>query len=162
MLRVYSEVVTQDSLFLDSIGFGFNLPPDTRKEYKWLANGYPAPVLEVHETRGFGPGGPQFRVSYVAYREGQGAATSIAEPVVQAAPQISVFPNPTEGGFVKVEVPGMGKVWVRVLDALGREVSHHSQETGELVLDTGSLVPGLYTLEIVNEAGRFTHKLVVE
>lgn len=159
VIRVHSEVVEQDSLYLDSLGFGFNLPANTRQEYKWLSNGYPTPLLEVHETRGFGGPGGQLAPSYVVYRESQGPAVGRAEPMEAA--RIKVYPNPAEG-FVKVEVPGAGPMWVRVLDLMGREVSQHSLATRSMVLETGQLKSGVYTLEVINEAGRFSQKLVIK
>lgn len=47
-LRVKTEITEYDSLYSDSLGIGI---PVTRNiiEYKWLANGYPEPILLINE-----------------------------------------------------------------------------------------------------------------
>jgi gliding motility-associated-like protein len=46
-LRVKSVITVTDSIYFDTLGFGFNLPLPTVYEFKWLAQGKKLPVLEI-------------------------------------------------------------------------------------------------------------------
>ena len=46
-IRVKSVITVNDSLYLDTLGFGFNIPATTSYEFKWLAQGEKFPVLEI-------------------------------------------------------------------------------------------------------------------
>ncbi|HNY03283.1 MAG TPA: hypothetical protein PKG48_11875 [Bacteroidales bacterium] len=50
-LRVRSEVILHDSVYLDSLGNGFTINRFIT-EYRWLANGKGIPVLQVNEENG--------------------------------------------------------------------------------------------------------------
>ena len=49
-VRVKSVITVVDSIHSDSLGFGFSIPLPTRYEFKWLANGYKLPLLEIDAT----------------------------------------------------------------------------------------------------------------
>lgn len=49
-IRVKSAIMVVDSIYLDTLGFGFNLPLPTLYEFKWLAQGSKFPVLEIDAT----------------------------------------------------------------------------------------------------------------
>ncbi|MBA3706404.1 MAG: gliding motility-associated C-terminal domain-containing protein [Bacteroidetes bacterium] len=52
-LRVKSIFTVTDSIYLDTLGFGFNIPMPTVYEFKWLAQGRKLPVLEIDATAAF-------------------------------------------------------------------------------------------------------------
>ena len=52
-LRLVSRIEASDSIYLDTIGFGFTLPRQVRYEYKWLAQGKKIPLLQIDVTEGF-------------------------------------------------------------------------------------------------------------
>jgi hypothetical protein len=51
-LLVTSKIDAVDTIYFDTLSFGTNLPRPTRYEFKWLANGMKAPVLQINATEG--------------------------------------------------------------------------------------------------------------
>jgi|GEM_PF-7009111 len=49
VLRVKTIIEQTDSLYIDTLGFGFSIPRNS-VEYKWLGNGFGRPLLKVTET----------------------------------------------------------------------------------------------------------------
>lgn len=83
-IRVKTTIVEQDSVYVDSLGFGFNLPPFTTTEYKWLSNGEGIPVLQIN-TNGTGT------VTQIRYKDSPLTSVSEIAPDIQ---WLQVFPNP--------------------------------------------------------------------
>jgi gliding motility-associated-like protein len=46
-LRIKSTLTITDSIYLDTVHFGFNIPRPIAYEFKWLANGMKIPLLEI-------------------------------------------------------------------------------------------------------------------
>jgi hypothetical protein len=53
-LRVKTTLIMRDSLYIDSLNFGFALPRPREVQYKWLALGRKIPVLQINTRSGFG------------------------------------------------------------------------------------------------------------
>lgn len=85
-LRLKSTIIEVDSIYIDSLGFGFSTPPITTNEYKWLANGKGIPILQINTTVGGA-------VSQINYRDSL-TATVISFPSAPIADGV-IFPNPT-------------------------------------------------------------------
>lgn len=91
-LRVVSTLTGEDSLYLDTLGFGLNLPRPLTKEYKWLANGQDIPVLQINTTtNNFGVE----TVSLIKYRDSLRVFASLPEISVLSSP-LRLFPNPVK------------------------------------------------------------------
>lgn len=54
VLRVKTTLAGRDSINLDSLGLGFAIERPLVTEYKWLANGYRVPILQINTTEIFG------------------------------------------------------------------------------------------------------------
>lgn len=54
VLRVHTTLAGRDTIGIDSLGFGFAIERPTVHEYKWLADGYRMPVLQINTTEVFG------------------------------------------------------------------------------------------------------------
>lgn len=52
-LRIKTTLMITDSIYLDTIQFGFSLPRQTLHEYKWLAPGGKLPILQIDATESF-------------------------------------------------------------------------------------------------------------
>lgn len=50
VIRQLSVVTAVDTLYIDALSFGTNIPRPTVYQYKWLANGMKVPVLEIDAT----------------------------------------------------------------------------------------------------------------
>ena len=107
-IRVKSEVIERDSIFLDTLGFGF---PYTRNitEYKWLGKGQGIPLLQINE---------EGLVKTAIYRDNVNS-TGINELRKKS---VQVFPNPSSG-FCTIYTEGMHfPAHMSILNSLGRVV----------------------------------------
>lgn len=101
--------------------------------------------------------------------EGMRRLTSTILNTRAATPEqlgFSVYPNPSaDGRFVVRSKEGKTGVELRVADALGREVTRRpwaGSTAAPFTLDLSQYKAGVYTLEIVSEAGTSRQKLVVK
>lgn len=110
VLRVKSTVINNDSIFIDSLGFGFQLPEQTTYEYYWLAKTQGVPVLNVTES------------NFVA------TAQFTSYPVI-STPEYSLF-NESAQVFrsgnneltIRLNIPVAGELKASLYDPLGREI----------------------------------------
>lgn len=82
-LRVKTQLIEVDSVYFDSLGFGFATPPITTYEYKWMATGQNVPALQIN-TSGTGI------VTSIAYKD---ALVGIL-PTSSESFSSTVYPNP--------------------------------------------------------------------
>ncbi|MFM7078199.1 MAG: T9SS type A sorting domain-containing protein [Bacteroidota bacterium] len=90
-LRLKSSVTGNDTLFLDTLGFGFQFQSPPRTEYKWLGTTKSIPLLEIVTTGGAFGGAQQ--VSSVIFRDSLRSFTGINENL-NSIGEVNVFPNP--------------------------------------------------------------------
>lgn len=146
VLRVKTEIVEYDSLYLDSLGMGM---PLTRyiTEYKWLAGGYPVPVIQVTEE------GFVVTASYID------TARTGSLGVVENIPvnfTFNVYPNPCSDYMsVSYELLKDSDVRISLFSIYGNELNRFSsgrQEKGlynrVLYLKDNGVRPGMYLLRI--------------
>lgn len=85
-----------------------------------------------------------------------GLSVGIHEPE-RPSWNLQVFPNPGTD-VLHIEAGAKGRTGVRVLDGTGRQVLAASGSTGTLELNSGSLAPGVYVVEVRTAQGRRTVK----
>lgn len=92
--------------------------------------------------------------------------SDVEETLSRKNDQIEVFPNPTDGNvqlMIQTELPGDQEV--RVLNATGVEIFHHTFHNGEgknlYPMDLRTAPAGMYMLEIRNASGRHIRKLII-
>lgn len=88
-LRVVTQIDGTDSVYLDTLGFGFTFPRPQAKEYKWFGTGQKIPLLQINTTNNFGTE----TVSGIIYRDSL-RTTSIKDVDAMAGTVFS-FPNPS-------------------------------------------------------------------
>jgi hypothetical protein len=110
VLRLKSEVFESDSVYIDSLGFGQALERNYI-EYKWMANGIIAPLLQVTEE------GPVVRISYVDTI--QGTTVAVAEKS-SPTPSVHIAPNPvSEYAVISVDIENHAHTSVTLLNVAG-------------------------------------------
>lgn len=158
VLRLKSRVIENDSIYIDSLGFGTSLQRDYI-EYKWLANGLKAPVLQITEE------GPLVTATWI---------DSIFDPTVNIAEipapdKTGLFPNPfSESATLTLDNPTGGEVAISILDVSGKNMYRVYQgflSAGKHKMtirrqDAG-LSKGFYLLQIANKAGITTKKIII-
>jgi hypothetical protein len=142
-LRLKSTIFEHDSVFLDTLGFGYGFDVPTQVEYKWLAQGEGVPVLQVNEVGG--------TVTSVVYK---GSNILGTPSVTKKDFSFLVFPNPTaELLFLDFSMQKPGNADVVVTDVTGKIVSSMTKQVNSgnqrFVIDLPSnLEAGTYQVKV--------------
>lgn len=94
VIRVKTTYTNTDSIFMSSLGFGFNIPQPSQTEYKWLAKDESFPVLTITVRNGIVGNGT---VNSVVYKDIP-RFTALDE-IGNNDFDFSVYPNPSNGSF---------------------------------------------------------------
>ena len=149
-LRIKSEVIEKDSIFLDTLGTGI---PYTRNitEYKWVGNAQGIPLLQINE---------EGLIKTAIYRDNAGN-TGINELRNET---VHVFPNPSNG-LCEIET---GEIQfpanMQVLNIQGHIVMEDDliAPAGNTVSLNLSLLPnGLYLIRLIDKEVVYTGKVLI-
>ncbi len=132
-LRVKSTLSIMDSIYLDTLGFGFNIPRQNIIEYKWLANGLDLPVLEIDGTEDFF--GLNFTVDRVNWQDSLWAPIGITFTKQNTCAIVSE-------GSLAANVAG------------GKKPLAYQWSTGDTTTSINNLPPGIYTLTVTDYYGQ--------
>ena len=166
-LRVKSTISAVDTLALDILGFGSDIPRPTRYEFKWLANGMQIPVLKVDATDVLGT----ITINNVEYQD----------TLLPGVPQLSiadystedfnslVYPNPiVDNAVFQYTLKGKSQVKIRVTDIVGKTIStliNQTQGAGtyqqSIPVADLKLSQGVYMIVLETNTGRAVHRIVV-
>jgi hypothetical protein len=158
-LRVKTEIVEYDSLYSDSLGIGM---PLTRNiiEYKWLANGFPEPVLQVTEE-GF--------IITAAYVDSVRSTFLGVPEVKKRINGFSVFPNPSSDYLsLSYELFEDADVKISVYSIYGNEMKRFAQTKQErglynrvLYLKENGFRPGIYLVRLTIDNVPYVKRIVL-
>lgn len=153
VLRVKSVLERTDTIYVDQFQFGFRLPEPETVEYKWIAQGMDAPVLQVTTLAGV-------PVSTRFFYEPEDVTTAV--PVQASSGTPALYPNPSSSE-VYVHLPGDLGGTITVIDATGREVSHASNVAKGALhrIDLGGLPVGSYTVRLLGAARPWSSSFIV-
>ena len=166
-LRVKSTIATVDTLALDALGFGTDIPRPLRYEFKWLATAMQIPVLKVDATDVFGT----MTINNVEYQD----------TLLPGVPQLSiadystdnfnsiVYPNPVVGNTaLQYTLKEKAQVKISMTDIVGKTISvltNQSQAVGtyqqQINVAELDLSPGVYFVILETNTGRAVHRIVV-
>jgi hypothetical protein len=149
VLRVKSVVVEQDSIYVDSLNLGLNLPAVTTIEYKWLGKGHGLPLLQIN-TSGANA------VTQILYQDSIDFSAISELPVMVEEPV--VFPNPaSEKVFIKYKLNARSDMQFTLIGTDGKVIFENSEKNippGENVkmieLTNFDLPVGNYLLNVGN------------
>ncbi|OFY96231.1 MAG: hypothetical protein A3K10_12495 [Bacteroidetes bacterium RIFCSPLOWO2_12_FULL_31_6] len=156
VLRVKSILTKVDTLFLDTLGFGFLIPRPEEIEYKWLANNMSTPVLKIVTNAGI--------VTTIEYQD---TAVFVGVEELTVINNITIFPNPTKE-FVQVifNAKNAGKLDYSIKDINGRIIlkNNFTVNTGKnlflIDLKSNQLSNGIYFIELLMNDQVITQKIV--
>jgi len=149
-IRIKSEIVEQDSIFLDSLGSGF---PYTRTitEYKWLGKGLGIPLLQINEDG---------LVKTAIYRDYVNH-TGINEIRKES---VHVFPNPSSG-FCTIYTEGIHfPIHMSLLNSLGNVVMEEFLPKfpgNQVSIDLSCFPTGPYMIRLIGKDAVYTGKILV-
>ncbi|MFM9056129.1 MAG: T9SS type A sorting domain-containing protein, partial [Bacteroidota bacterium] len=162
-LRVLTTLTGEDSVFLDTLGFGFTFPRPLNREYKWIANGQDIPVLQINTTQQlFG----QETVTRIKYRDSLRVFTGL-EAIRNESLNPLIYPNPTAGNSaIRFQLERNDQVELSLLDASGRVVYQQNVDAlaGELhwnlPVQDQNLSKGIYAVRLRTSTGVWTGRLM--
>lgn len=160
VLRVKSTLSGTDTLYVDALGFGFNLP-STSYEYKWVAAGIGVPVLQINATDLFGTAVPS-TVKYLHTDNTSGIIPYESKKTLNLLHQ-----NPVSNELSVVFNTDLGsEAKLNIIDLNGRTVMSKVFQAGkgknQISLDLNGIAAGLYQLNLQQGAYSASSKLVVQ
>lgn len=166
-LRVISTIAAIDTVELDAIGFGTNIPRPLRYEFKWLATAKQIPVLKVDATKV----GGVITVNNVEY----------IDTIIPGVPQLSVldhmnddfnsivYPNPiVNNATFQYTLASKSQVKISITDIVGKAitiVTDESQNSGtyqkQMNVAELNLSQGVYFIILQTNSGKAVHRIIV-
>lgn len=140
-IRVRSEVQCKDSIYIDSLYFGF---PFYRysTEYKWFAENYTQPVLQITERFG-GMGGAGTTGVFVDNRN------DFHIDIFESHNKCLVYPNPAKDMLYVEPANEELPIQINIFSFKGDLVYNLIVKSPKLILDISSFSPGKYLIEIM-------------
>jgi len=162
-LRIKSTLYRTDTIYIDTLSFGFSIPLPLQYEYKWLAQGEKIPMLLIIANDVLG----NPLVTNVIYRDSIRAG--VAQVGIEAFPvygfQLSVYPNPAnEYAFLRYELSSPAEIKIELYDISGRTIKtlvEGNQTAGNHleIVNVKELSPQIYFVKISAGNQSVTRKL---
>lgn len=154
-VRVMSELTGHDSLYLDTLGFGFSFPRNKTREYKWLATNSGIPELQINTTV---LGGLEI-ISSIRYRDiYRDSTTGVGlSNLIAAEFSANLYPNPSSDGncFLQIRNASSQKINIHVYSITGAlllnlDKSLDNNSSGTIILtELNALAAGMYRISVV-------------
>jgi Secretion system C-terminal sorting domain len=159
VIRVYTQIASYDSVYIDTLHAGLNVPRATQRQYKWIGNGQKEPLLEINTQVVLGIE----TISSIVYRDSvrnRPVVSGIDEPAASDF-AFNVYPNPSSGNFV-ISYANEEETQLVIADLNGKELMHKTF-TGQLeMVDASAWAKGIYLVMLTNHAQTQVRKIVVE
>jgi len=160
VLRLKSEVVEFDSIYIDSLGIGLPINREYT-EYSWLGKGYKIPLLKIAS----GIGG-----LIVTYIDSIRMATSdVTNKLYNDIDRVKIFPVPSHNLInVSFELKSASNIEISICNTAGRIVATEklfNQMPGEINYKLSTkkfgLPSGIYLLQIISNNQQITKRLIL-
>lgn len=164
-LRVKSVIEATDTVYVDTLGFGFNVNRPRTTQYKWLAAGMKVPVLQIITTDIFGTEA----ITEVSYIDSVRAVPQVGIAEATNDVNLVVYPNPaTEQVTVQYNLTADAIVKISVMNTIGQTVAFVADEhvaagkrSATIHLKEHNIVPGIYFVSVESINFREVRKIVV-
>lgn len=149
VMRVKTVAQIRDSIYIDSLGFGFGFNR-TETEYKWLAEGQHVPVFHIIvRSGGMGGGSTSVDGWFFDSRDHTGIQNHLS------IDDINISPNPADG-TLRISNPEGSLVNYRIFSISGQELMSGSFTGSGHEIITESLKPATYLICLQNEQSILT------
>ncbi len=150
VIRIKSVVEYNDSVYLDTLGFGFHFPR-TETEYKWLTPGHHEPVLQITKQNNF------VTVKYFTLLPIDYGIETIKNTLA------NIYPNPASD-FMHVCLNSNSPiVTISITDITGKEIYRKTyNNVSETDIAVSHLTKGLYLIRIENAGQSSCLKFIKE
>ena len=163
VLRHVTEILGSDSLYLDTLNFGFKLDNDIKREYKWIGKNQKEPLLTIFTQAGILGQFQNFEfVTKIIYRDSVRFAPVGIFEAGENEIQFSVFPNPSNGIFYIAVPENLTRATLTLTDMNGKLLLTREMHSSYDALDLSEFSKGIYLLTLQSTAGRAQKKLVVQ
>lgn len=163
VLRVRTEIRGSDSLYIDTLNFGFKVDNDIQREYKWIGKNQEEPLLQINTQAGFLGQFQTFEfVTKIIYRDSLRLDPNGIFDLAKNQIQFQVFPNPSTGTFY-ISVPAdLIAPKISVTDISGRLMMSREMNAPVEMLNAEAWAKGIYFLTVQSGKGSSTRKIVVQ
>lgn len=151
VIRVKSKVIYSDTIYSDSLGFGYEFDR-TETEYKWFAKGFHGPVLQITKQ--------EYGLASAKFYYNPPPDLSIKQTETEEI--IKINPNPAND-FIHIYFPNSPDDFsIIITDITGREkvCYDYQQNQQNLNISVAKLTKGLYFLSIVTPDIKLTKKFI--
>lgn len=163
VLRVRTEIHGSDSLYIDTLNFGFRVDNDIQREYKWFGKNQMEPLLQINTQAGILGQFQNFEfVTKIVYRDSVRFQTTSVNNISANEITFSIYPNPSNGWFFVSLPDNAGKVSIILSDLSGRVLLNKEMISSIEAVDASQLPKGIYLLTLQNETTRAHKKIAVE
>jgi hypothetical protein len=164
VLRMVTQIVSSDSVYIDTLHYGLKIPLPEVREYKWIGNGQKEPLLQVNTTVVLG-----FEtVNSIVYRD------SVRNPppppldtvsgigVINADLVFNVYPSPASNSFQVIYPAGQGEAQLVIADLNGREILNKTITSQLETIDASQWERGIYLVMLTNNKQTSVKKIVIQ
>jgi hypothetical protein len=163
-LRQVSEIRGSDSLYIDTLNFGFKIDNDIQREYKWIGKGDKEPLLVITTQAGILGLFQNFEfVTKVVYRDSLRfhPVVSGIVPTYNDAISFTVLPNPSKGLFY-ISVPvSLNNAKFAVSDINGQVIMKQFLNSSVEVINAEEWAKGIYIITLQSMESISSKKLVI-
>jgi len=164
-LLITSKIDIIDTVYVDALGFGFNINRPTKYEYKWLANGKKIPVLQIDANQ-IGGNLVISNVQFLDSLRSNVPHIGINENNLSIS-NIELYPNPSSSQLtISYTLLTTETVNISIVDVLGKEVVNvfnQKQLQGEynMQIDISTIDAGLYFIQLNTKNSIQSKKIII-
>jgi hypothetical protein len=163
VLRVLSQITSDDTFYINGLNFGFKIPRITQKEYKWIANGEKEPVLQVNTDVLIS--GIIEDVTSIVYRDSLHPTIVVVSAIngpTSNSFNFNLYPNPARNQFTILATSAIEHADMVISDITGRTVISKELQGNEETIETSTWERGVYLVAINKSGERVVRRVVVE
>ena len=163
VLRHVTEIRGSDSLYIDTLNFGFKIDNDIQREYKWITNGKMAPLLQINTQAGILNQFQNFEfVTKILYRDSVRFVVSGLADANRDEIQFHVFPNPATDNLMVFCSSNAVQQSLLIADMSGRVVFKKENAEMNEKIDASGWERGIYFVTLRSGNRQSVRKLAVQ
>jgi hypothetical protein len=157
-LRVKSESWRTDSLYMDTLGFGFRIPEIHSIEYKWLAKNIGVPLLTVTKSDETGIS----LTSSIVYRDSMRVSSNRLISSTKNS-ELKMFPNPSNGKITfTLPFDIKHSAVLTIINTEGKVVKQLYPATQKILIDLSDLPKGLYAVVFYDDTSMHSGSILLK
>ncbi len=157
VLRVFTQIASSDSFYVDTFHAGIKIPLPTQREYKWIGIGQKEPLLQINTQVIFNIE----TISSIVYRDSvRNLPTGINEVVGDLS--FNVYPNPATSRLQIYYPANEGKAQLTVTDLNGSMLLQMPMANQLESVDVSQWARGMYLITITDRLQTSVRRIVIQ